>query len=314
MKICTPLNPLLITLVLLILAPTLTFAAENPWERKLPFKYATIKYEITGMETGTEVLYIKDYGKFRALHHDGTTSMFGMTTRNRHLEITDPDWHYTFDLEAKTGTKVTNPSKFYQEEYDKLSAAEKQNVDKNAKELGISMLGDLNGQVEENATEILGYSCDRTTVMGMTINLIHGTDIPLLSDMNIMGMRAKSTATSIDTDKPPADAFALPVGITPQFDQNADAAARQMAVSTINTLKEPDGAEKMRTKMMSERPQDNPALMDDGDREMYQETEPDSDFPTGSSGEDSNPSEEDQDMMNKSMQQGMEMLKGLFGN
>ena len=40
-----------------------------PWEMKLPFKEATIHYELTGSEQGKETLYIKDYGKLRAKHH-----------------------------------------------------------------------------------------------------------------------------------------------------------------------------------------------------------------------------------------------------
>ena len=292
--------------------PALVAASDNPWQRKLPFKHATINYDISGMETGTETLYIKDYGKYRALNHDGTTSMLGITTRTHRLEITDPDWHYTFDLEANTGTKVTNPSKFYQEEFAKLTAAEKANVEKNAQELGISMLGDLNGQVEPNATEILGYSCDRTTIMGMTINLIHDTDVPLLSEMNIMGMQAKIKATSIDTGKPSSDVFALPAGIDPRYDREADEAARQMAVSAINTLKEPDGAEKMKARMKDQSPQDNPAMQEYRDREGYRDEGPDAGSASGL--EDEMQPQDEEDTFNKSMQEGMDMLKGLFGN
>jgi len=36
-------------------------ASDNPWEMTLPFKSATIKYELSGMETGNETLYIDKY-------------------------------------------------------------------------------------------------------------------------------------------------------------------------------------------------------------------------------------------------------------
>jgi len=276
-------------------------AADSPWDMKLPFEHATISYEITGMESGTETLYIKDYGKYRAVHHDGTTSMLGFTSKARRLEITDPDWHYMFDLEEKTGTKTTNPTKLFNEEYKKLTAAEQENVRKNSEELGISMIKDFQGQTIEKAATILGYECDRTTVMGITVNVIHKTDVPLLTEMNLMGMKAKILATAIDTSAPPAaEAFALPADITAVLDQAAEDGARQMTANFISTLKEPDGAEKMKAQMASASPQQP------GTQPQGQGAEPVTEQPAGD--------QLKEEGMEEGVQQSIELLKGLFGN
>jgi hypothetical protein len=242
--------PYLVLLTLVAAVPALA-GEDSPWQMKLPFANATISYTIAGSENGTETLYVREYGKQRAKKHEGFTSMFGISNKTESLEITDQDWHYLFDLVAKTGTKATNPTKFFNEEYGKLSPAEKQNVKKNAEKLGMSMARDFQGETVPKATKILGYDCDRTTIMGMTVNVIHQTDVPLLTEMNLLGMQTTITATAIDTGAPPAAAFALPADITPVQDAQADALSQQMAKDMVSTLKEPDGAEKMKAKWQS---------------------------------------------------------------
>ena len=142
------------------------------------------------------------------------------------MQITDPDWQYSFDLEEGTGTKSTNPKKFFKEEYAKLSPAERNNVRKNAEELGLSMVKDFNGHTEQNASTILGHPCDRTTISGMTIHVIHQTDIPLLTDVNLGFMQGVTKATNIDHGMPLEESFALPAAIAPVFDSQADELAR----------------------------------------------------------------------------------------
>ena len=241
--------PILLTLTLFAAAQAR--AEDSPWQRKLPFQQATITYSISGSENGTETLYVKDYGKLRAKKHEGTTNTFGTTNQTAHLEITDPDWLYSFNLANKTGTKSTNPAKFFNEEYNKLSAAEKKNVRQNAEELGMSMAGGMQGKTVPNATKILGYDCDQTTVMGMTVSTIHQTDLILRSEMHVMGMNSSMVATKIDTGAPPNAAFALPPDITPVQNARVDALSQQMAKDMVSTLKEPDGAEKMKAKFRS---------------------------------------------------------------
>ena len=239
------------SLLLLILLAAPALAEDSPWQMKLPFENATISYTIAGAENGTETLYVKEYGKQRAKKHEGVTSMLGISNTTSTLEIIDPDWHYIYDLVAKTGTKSTNPTKFFNEEYGMLSAAEKKNVRQNVEKLGMSMARDFQGETVPKAAKILGYDCDRTTIMGMTVHVIHQTNVPLRTEMNLLGMQTAITATAIDTGVPPSSAFAHPADISPIQNAGADALSQQMARDMVSTLKEPDGAEKMKAKWRS---------------------------------------------------------------
>jgi len=221
-----------------LLLPVVVLA--NPWERKLPFKQATISYDLSGMETGREILYIKDHGRQTARYRTTTTSVLGMTTKNEKVEITTPDWIYSFDLQERFGTKSVNPQKIMIEEFNKLSADEKKKVEQNAEKMGSSMMSGMKGSVEQNAKEIMGFSCDRATVMGTTVYSIHGTPIALYTEANMMGVEMRSVASSVDKGSVDESRFNFPAGIEPQANAEADQMARVMAEQTIAMLKDPD--------------------------------------------------------------------------
>ncbi len=225
--------------VLVLLMPLLAMAgSNNPWERKLPFKNATIQYAISGSENGTETLYIRDYGKEMATYHTAT-NVVGQKTKK--ITISTLDWIYSFDLVNKTGQKSPNPHKYMLEEYNKLSKADQQKVMKNAKNMGMSMAKGLNGKIEMNAKKILGYDCDKVTVMGTTVYSLHKTGIPLKSDTSIMGVSIKKEATEISEKPVDAKAFQFPAGIVPEQDPRGEAMARSLAKQTMAMLKDPEG-------------------------------------------------------------------------
>jgi hypothetical protein len=228
-----------LTLALLVL-PCLAMGAKSPWERKLPFEGATISYTLSGMETGEEVLYIRKHGAETAQYRTTKTSMLGMTIINRSVEIITPDWVYSFDLQEGTGTKSINPQKLMIEEYQKLSAAEKQKVEKNAEEMGVGFMSGMQGSLEKNAKEILGYSCDKVSVLGSTVYSIHNTPIALLTESNIMGVTVKSAATKLDKGAVDDKYFQYPEGIVPQPDPDSDQMARMLAEQSIAMLKDPE--------------------------------------------------------------------------
>jgi hypothetical protein len=238
---------LLVVSMILLFFCSLAWGVDLPWEMKLPFKEATIHYELTGSEQGKETLYIKEYGKLRAKHRQATATMMGMTKKTETVEIIDPDWMYTYDLVDKKGEKTTNPRKIYLTEYNKFNGEEKKNFEKNAKELGTSMMGQFGGSVQQKAGKILGYDCDITTVGGMsTVHLLHGTDIPLRSEVAIMGMNSTNAATKIDTSAAiPGSAFAPPQGIDATLNHEAENMMAGMIQQTMDTLKKPDGAKQM---------------------------------------------------------------------
>ena len=223
----------------IVILPCLAMGAESPWEKKLPFESATITYELSGMETGEEILYIRNFGRDTARYRTTRTSMLGMTMNNRSVEIMTPDWIYHFDLEKKSGSKSINPQKLMIEEFNRLTSAEQREVLKNGEEMGTGFTSTMQGSFEKNAREILGYPCDKVSVMGSTTYSIHGTAIVLHSETNIMGVSAKSIANRIDKAEVPEKYFSFPEGIVPQPDHQADQMAKVMAEQSIAMLKDP---------------------------------------------------------------------------
>ena len=238
---------LLVVSMILLFLSSLAWGEDLPWEMKLPFKEATIQYILGGNQQGSETLYIKDYGKLRAKHHKATTVVMGTTNKTDTLEIIDPDWIYSYNLIEKKGEKTTNPRKLYQAEYSKLNAEEKRNFEKNSKELGAGMMGKHGGSIKQNAEKILGYDCDVTTVGGMsTVYMLHGSDIPLRTEVSMMGMKSSNAATKVDTSSSiPASAFAPPPGISAQLNIEMETMMADTIKNSIDTLKRPDGAQKM---------------------------------------------------------------------
>jgi len=226
---------------------TVVRAGDLPWEMKLPFKQATIRYELKGTQQGTETLYVKEFGKIRAKHHKASTTMMGMTNKSETIEITDSDWVTTYNVIEKSGEKITNPTKLYIAEYNKFNVEEKRNFEKNSKELGASMMGKFGGTIKQNSAKVLGYDCDVTTVNGMsTVYLMHGSDIPLRSEVSVMGMANSINAIAVDTNATvPDSAFMPPAGITASFNQESETIIAGTIQNIMDTLKRPDGAKAM---------------------------------------------------------------------
>ncbi len=263
-------------LMLLILLPLSVSAGDSPWEVRLPFENATIHYAITGMENGSEVSYIRDYGREVATYHTTRTTMMGMTMVNETVDISTDDWLYRFDITEGTGTKSVNPKKYMIEEYRKLSKAEQKRVRENGEKMGIAMAEGFGGNVRQNARKILGFNCDRAEVMGTVVYSIHGSGLALLVESNMMGMKMKVEATSVDKGRVADTYFRFPQGIEPRFDSQSDAVARELAKQTIAMLKDPESAGKQAAMPQNQEQQMSP---------------------------------EDQ----QQMQQAMEALKGMFG-
>ncbi len=235
-----------ISLIVLFL-PLLAHAEENNlWEVKLPFEKAIIEYSISGVEQGEEILYIRNYGNTTVRYRRSVMQVMGIEKVTETVVFTDPDWIYTYDLQEKTGTKITNPKKYLDEEYDKLSDLEKEQVQKNSEKLGLSLLySGMSGEFEEKAMTILGMQCDITQFMGKTMYTIHDSDIPLKKESNIMGMVTLVEATSLTEGFAPESSFDHPPGIIPAIDPEADAISRSIAQETILRLNDPKACEKV---------------------------------------------------------------------
>ncbi len=259
-------------LSLTVIVPELSVAkGENPFEEKLPFETATITYAVSGLENGTEILYIDDYGTKTATYHKTVTTMMGMAMENSSIEITDVDWVYNFDLVEGTGSKNRNPKKYLQEEFEKLSGAEKEQVMKNQELMGMSVMTGMGGSIEKDATTILGYSCDKVTAMGTAVYSIHNTTVTLKSEADVMGMKMDVVATAIDEGPVDEEVFKYPEGIEVMHDTEVDLMSQQMAQQTMEWLKDPEAVNK--TPQMGGMDQDRMQHVSEEDQEMMKQAQ-----------------------------------------
>jgi len=215
--------------------------ASTPWEKKLPFKNATITYEAKGTFKGTKILYIKDYGKTRAEYSDTEMKILGIAKADKEFTITTPDWIYTYTDGDDNIMKQTNPDKFLTEEYNKLSSSDKKKFLRNMESTGVSTVKSFGGEVEKAAAKVMGYTCDKVTMMGITAYTITGTDITLKSVGSVMGMKENTEAVSINKKSPPASVFKLPKGIEISYSAEADAMAREQIKSSVQSILTGDG-------------------------------------------------------------------------
>lgn len=229
---------LLILLTMVLLSNPSLAKEINPWQQKLPFKEAIITYEISGMQTGSATLYLRDYGKTAAFFRNATTTILGMSTQENTLNITTSDWVYSINLDEKTGMKQVNPEKYLIEEFEKLSTAEKKKVAANVEKFGLSFVAGMEGQFEKNAKKILGYNCDKVTMMGTTVYSISNIGLPLKTKSNMLGIKFEEQATEIKKTAVSADKFKVPDGIKISYTPDNDEIARNHAKMIIQNLLE----------------------------------------------------------------------------
>ncbi|MBU0969430.1 MAG: hypothetical protein KKC20_02230 [Proteobacteria bacterium] len=213
-------------------------AVENPWEMKLPFKSAMVEYELTGTMTGDKTIYVKDYGKTRAEYNNTTMKMMGMTQHQKEVIITTPDWEYTIDLMEHTGTKQANLNKYMTQEFNKLSKSDQKKVVENAEKLGVATVEGMEGTVEKNASKILGYTCDKVSMTGVVAHTISGTDLPLKTTGDIMGIKINQVATRVMKGDVHPSKFALPTNIEFEHDVQTDLMTEEQAKTIIQSLLE----------------------------------------------------------------------------
>ncbi len=226
----------IISLLIILFSATSAFAVDNPWNTKLPFKNGIIDSKISGTMNGEKTIYIKDYGKIRAEYSNTSMKMFGVSKQQKEVIITTPDWVYTIDQVENTGTKQANLKKFMIQEFNSLSKTEQKKVVKNAESQGIATIEGMEGSLEENAAEIMGYSCDKVTMSGTIVYTISKTDLVLKMNGNMMGIQMNQAATNIRQESAPSSKFELPSNIVFEYDKQADQMMQDQAKIVIREL------------------------------------------------------------------------------
>ncbi len=77
--------------------------------RRYPeLKSAIIKYKVSGMNIGTETVYIDDWGRREAIYKKITTKMMGVDLERNYMTLITENgkWVYNIDLNSKTAIKM----------------------------------------------------------------------------------------------------------------------------------------------------------------------------------------------------------------
>lgn len=222
------------------------WSADNPFQPKLPFDSAVIKYQLQGNEKGSAVLYVQ--GQKSARQVDSQLTMHGNSQPRKTLTITTPDQVIEVDLVSKSATTTGNPANYMAQEYNKLSAAKQAIARRNAEKMGGSMMNLFSGGANQpKEGTFLGKPVQIVTIMGLTSYTWKDTGILLKMEGDMMGVKTKEEATSIETNQPvDAKVFEVPAGITPVFDNEADEQMRQMAKNMVEIITDPEMENEMK--------------------------------------------------------------------
>ena len=169
-------------------------------EKLYPYKTAVIEYTYEGNTTGTQKLYIDNYGWLQCKIEQTVNKAFGQKTEVNKAEVTKDFDIYSWDLKNKTGTKVRNTlaenlmndPNFDPEEFGK----------KTMEQLGFEKKGTetINGKVCEIWKGLAGSS-----TIWMWNSLAMKTEIKML------GTKTTWTATSVKINEGvPSGQFNLP--------------------------------------------------------------------------------------------------------
>ncbi len=193
-----------ITLPVCLIACVLSIAGTQSWAaeslaRLYPFETATLRYELSGMQTGNQTVYIKDWGATQALYVESSISMMGYSRPFEMVTVTDPDWVYAADLISGRGVRMANPLRSVYASGERDTRA-----------VGDQVLAAIGG-IKRGTDRFDGATC---TIWEMasagTKMCIRDDNVLVYTRTEIMGQTMAITLVSIDKGKVDASKFIPP--------------------------------------------------------------------------------------------------------
>jgi outer membrane lipoprotein-sorting protein len=167
--------------------------------RRYPeLKSAIIKYKVSGMNTGTEVVYIDDWGRREAIYKKMITKMMGVDLERNYMTlITDNGkWIYNIDLNSGIAIKMDETG------YKSLAGNTGRNMD------------DTIGATKIGTEEIVGRVCD-VWKKGYPYSMAWiWKGVALKKDQDVAAMGVLTEATDIQENVHiPDEKFTIPPGV-----------------------------------------------------------------------------------------------------
>jgi hypothetical protein len=183
-------------------------AAQSGQEAKrYKIKSGIIEYKITGMQSGTEILYFDDWGRKEAKYTNTEISVMNIKQKQNQLGILDGNITYTIDLDRKTGTKMDTPLMG-----DLSRGAKRQGKDMT--DVGMEMLKQMGGE-KVGEEKVAGYLCEVYEIKKMSSKTWVHNGVTLKMESNMVGMQRNQEATRVQLNVPiPQDKLRIPSDVT----------------------------------------------------------------------------------------------------
>lgn len=188
----------------LLVLGSLVFAADTQADslhHRYPIKSCIIEFELTGIQTGRETLYIDDYGKREARYSTTVLGAGDTEKKSKTLMLMDESWIYNIDLINNTGIKTINPVHApipVRQEFKDMISQNRETMQKAG--------GKLIGQ-----EEFLKKKCDVWEVKALHSKTWIWNGIILKSIVSNMGIRQEVRAVKLQENvKIPPDKLTLP--------------------------------------------------------------------------------------------------------
>lgn len=177
---------------MILFSVTNLLASENPFKSPLPFKEATIHYNITGSKKGTQTTYIKNFGKQKVIYKNTNSKIMHASTLDDTLIMIDEKWTYHINLSTKKATKEPSLNTILIKKFNKLTKKEQETI------------------LEKKGKTFLGIPTQKESVSGVTNYMSKKGRLLLSSETGIMGYKVKTTASSIEIKDVNDSLFILP--------------------------------------------------------------------------------------------------------
>lgn len=174
-------------------------SAEGSLSKLFPFERATIKYALSGLQTGTQTSYIKDWGSVQVQHVDSNISMMGYERPFNSKIITTPEWVYTIDMVTNSGMRIANPLK------DVMTSGET-DPDEISKRMMAAM-----GGVEAGKETRAGHLCTIWEIKAASTKMcLREDNVLVYTRTDMMGQFMEINLVSIDTGTADDSHFVVP--------------------------------------------------------------------------------------------------------
>ncbi len=175
-----------------------TEASAEASRRYPELKSAIIKYKVSGMNTGTEVVYIDGWGRREAIYKKITTKMMGVDLERNYMTLITENgkWVYNIDLNSGTAIKMDETG------YKSLAGNTERNME------------DTIGATKIGTEEIAGRVCD-VWKKGYPYSMAWiWKGVALKKDKDVAAMSVITEATEVQENiSIPEDKLTIPPGV-----------------------------------------------------------------------------------------------------